>query len=162
LPVRGAVAAALGVRDLPAVEAAGALAGALARRQLLLVLDNCEHVIEAAAERAGPPEIHGGWHAHRYLCVIRELAARGLVALADKGYIGAGEHTCTLSTGDGTSPHPRNRRTALTPSYDPPASAPTPTSRTGTSCASSAAGPDPLDSIETWRTAPARAGGSPG
>ena len=45
-----AVAAALGVRDLPAVAAADALAHALARRQLLLVLDNCEHVIGAAAE----------------------------------------------------------------------------------------------------------------
>jgi predicted ATPase len=44
------VAAALGVRDLPGVPAAEALARALARRQLLLVLDNCEHVIGAAAE----------------------------------------------------------------------------------------------------------------
>jgi hypothetical protein len=41
-----------------------------------------------------------GRQAHRYLCIIRELAACGLVALADKGYIGAGEHTCTLSTGE--------------------------------------------------------------
>src|SRR5580658_327185 len=47
------VAAALGVRDLPAVAAADALAHALARRQLLLVLDNCEHVIGAAAELCG-------------------------------------------------------------------------------------------------------------
>jgi len=44
------VAAALGVRDLPGVPAAEAVARALARRQLLLVLDNCEHVIGAAAE----------------------------------------------------------------------------------------------------------------
>jgi predicted ATPase/DNA-binding CsgD family transcriptional regulator len=55
--VAAAVAAALGIRDLPAVAAsdalAGALAGALARRQLLLVLDNCEHVIGAAAELCG-------------------------------------------------------------------------------------------------------------
>ena len=43
------MAAALGIRDLPAVAAADALANALARRQLLLVLDNCEHVIGAAA-----------------------------------------------------------------------------------------------------------------
>jgi predicted ATPase/DNA-binding CsgD family transcriptional regulator len=48
--VAAAVATALGVRDLPAVAAADALARALARRQLLLVLDNCEHVIGAAAE----------------------------------------------------------------------------------------------------------------
>jgi predicted ATPase len=47
------VAAALGVRDLPAVAAADSLARTLARRQLLLVLDNCEHVIGAAAELCG-------------------------------------------------------------------------------------------------------------
>ncbi len=44
------VAAALGVRDQPGVAAAEAVARVLARRQLLLVLDNCEHVIGAAAE----------------------------------------------------------------------------------------------------------------
>ena len=51
--VVAAVAAALGIRELPSVGAADALAGALARRQLLLVLDNCEHVIDAAAELCG-------------------------------------------------------------------------------------------------------------
>jgi predicted ATPase/DNA-binding CsgD family transcriptional regulator len=44
-----AVAAALGVRELPGEGAAGALARTLARQQLLLVLDNCEHLIGAAA-----------------------------------------------------------------------------------------------------------------
>ena len=51
--VAATVAAVLGLRDLPSVAAADALARALARRQLLLVLDNCEHVIGAAAELCG-------------------------------------------------------------------------------------------------------------
>src|SRR3984957_5850285 len=51
--VAATVAAALGIRDLPSVAAADALAHALARRQLLLGLDNCEHVIGAAAELCG-------------------------------------------------------------------------------------------------------------
>jgi predicted ATPase/DNA-binding CsgD family transcriptional regulator len=51
--VPAVVATALGIRDLPSVAAADALAHALARRQLLLVLDNCEHVIGAAAELCG-------------------------------------------------------------------------------------------------------------
>ena len=51
--VAAAVAAALGLRELPSVAAADALAHALARRQLLLVLDNCEHMIGAAAELCG-------------------------------------------------------------------------------------------------------------
>jgi non-specific serine/threonine protein kinase len=48
--VAAVVAAALGVPEQPGVPLAGVLARALARRQLLLVLDNCEHVIGAAAE----------------------------------------------------------------------------------------------------------------
>ena len=51
--VAAVVAAAMGVRDLPAAAAADALAQVLAQRQLLLVLDNCEHVIGAAAELCG-------------------------------------------------------------------------------------------------------------
>ena len=51
--VAPAVAAALGLRDLPSEAAADALAHALAQRQLLLVLDNCEHLIGAAAELCG-------------------------------------------------------------------------------------------------------------
>jgi predicted ATPase/DNA-binding CsgD family transcriptional regulator len=47
--VAAVVAAALGIREQPGVPAAGALAPVLAGQQLLLVLDNCEHVIEAAA-----------------------------------------------------------------------------------------------------------------
>jgi non-specific serine/threonine protein kinase len=51
--VATAVGAALGIRDLPVVAAADALADALAARQLLLVLDNCEQVIGAVAELCG-------------------------------------------------------------------------------------------------------------
>jgi hypothetical protein len=51
--VAAAVAAAMGIRDLPLVAAVDAVADALARRQLLLVLDNCEHVVGAAAELCG-------------------------------------------------------------------------------------------------------------
>ena len=48
--VAAVVAAALGIREQPGVPAAEALARVLAGQQLLLVLDNCEHVIGAAAE----------------------------------------------------------------------------------------------------------------
>jgi predicted ATPase/DNA-binding CsgD family transcriptional regulator len=48
--VAGTVAVALGVREQPGIPAAEAVAGVLARQQLLLVLDNCEHVIGAAAD----------------------------------------------------------------------------------------------------------------
>jgi predicted ATPase len=44
-----AVAVALGVREQAGVPTAEAVARVLARRQLLVVLDNCEHVIGAAA-----------------------------------------------------------------------------------------------------------------
>ena len=47
--VAAVVAAALGVREQPGLSAGEALARALARQQVLLVLDNCEHVIGAAA-----------------------------------------------------------------------------------------------------------------
>jgi predicted ATPase/DNA-binding SARP family transcriptional activator len=48
--VAGAVAAALGLPDAPGRPAVDAVAGALGDDPLLLVLDNCEHVIDAAAE----------------------------------------------------------------------------------------------------------------
>ena len=47
--VAAVVAMALGVREQPGVPAARTLARVLARQQLLLVLDNCEHLIGAAA-----------------------------------------------------------------------------------------------------------------
>jgi non-specific serine/threonine protein kinase len=48
--VAGVVAAALGVREQAGVPAAEALVRVLGRQQLLLVLDNCEHLISGAAE----------------------------------------------------------------------------------------------------------------
>ena len=48
--VPAVAAAALGVREQPGVSPAVAVERVLARRQLLVVLDNCEHVIGAAAE----------------------------------------------------------------------------------------------------------------
>ncbi|MFI7126186.1 BTAD domain-containing putative transcriptional regulator [Nonomuraea sp. NPDC050153] len=48
--VAAAVAAVLGVRDDDAVPLASRLAGALAGKRVLLVLDNCEHLVEQAAE----------------------------------------------------------------------------------------------------------------
>ena len=48
--VAAVVAVALGVREQPGVGAVEAVVRVMARRQLLVVLDNCEHVIGAAAE----------------------------------------------------------------------------------------------------------------
>ena len=48
--VPATVAAVLGVPQPPGSSPLEALAGVLSRRQLLLVLDNCEHVLAAAAE----------------------------------------------------------------------------------------------------------------
>ena len=49
------VAAAMGIREQRGEPAAEALAEVLTRQQLMLVLDNCEHVIDAAAELCGRP-----------------------------------------------------------------------------------------------------------
>src|SRR6202034_3096056 len=51
--VTAAVAAALRIREVPSAAPADALARALAPRPLLLVLNNCEQVIGAAAELCG-------------------------------------------------------------------------------------------------------------
>jgi predicted ATPase len=51
--VPAAVAAALGVPDRPGIPVTDTLTAALARRQLLIVLDNCEQVIAAVAELCG-------------------------------------------------------------------------------------------------------------
>jgi predicted ATPase/DNA-binding CsgD family transcriptional regulator len=51
--VPAAVANVLGISQSPGSSLTQTLAGALSRRQLLLVLDNCEHVLDAAAELCG-------------------------------------------------------------------------------------------------------------
>jgi predicted ATPase len=48
--VAAVVAVALGVREQPGMPTAEAVVRVLARRQLLVVLDNCEHVIGATAQ----------------------------------------------------------------------------------------------------------------
>jgi non-specific serine/threonine protein kinase len=50
--VPGAIAAALGVRAAPRGAPDGVLAGALRERRTLLVLDNCEHLLDAVATLA--------------------------------------------------------------------------------------------------------------
>jgi predicted ATPase len=51
--VPAAIAVAVGLHQPPGMSIAEALIGVLARRQLLLVLDNCEHVATAVAELCG-------------------------------------------------------------------------------------------------------------
>ena len=72
--------------------------------------------------------------------IVRELAASGLITLADKGYHGAAI-TSSPRTGERTNRSPRNKPTAPTPGSAHPANAPTPSSRPGVSCANSAAAP---------------------
>jgi len=72
--------------------------------------------------------------------IVRELAAAGLVVLADKGYHGAGTTSAPPAKGRAS----RNRRrqpTVPTPSCAARASAPTPSSKPGASCENSAAAP---------------------
>jgi hypothetical protein len=64
--------------------------------------------------------------------IVRALAAAGLIVLADKGHIGAGEPT-TIPTGAATSPSPRRRPTAPTPASADPVNARTPNSSHGRS-----------------------------
>jgi hypothetical protein len=53
LRVPSAMAAALGLRERPGVPLADSLTGALAGWQVLLVLDNCEHVIADPDDQPG-------------------------------------------------------------------------------------------------------------
>jgi predicted ATPase len=51
--VPAAVAGVLGAQQVPGMSVTQSLAGVLGRQQLLLVLDNCEHVLAAVAELCG-------------------------------------------------------------------------------------------------------------
>src|SRR5271154_4467920 len=51
--VPSAVASRLGVPDTPGQDPAGAIAAHIADREILVVLDNCEHLPQAAAALAG-------------------------------------------------------------------------------------------------------------
>jgi len=53
--VPAVVAVALGVQDLPGLSATETLVRVLGRRQMLLLLDNCEHVIGGGGERMRCP-----------------------------------------------------------------------------------------------------------
>ena len=57
--VPAVVAVALGVREQPGMPAADTVARVLARRQLLLVLDNCEQVIAEAEPLRLPRQRRG-------------------------------------------------------------------------------------------------------
>ena len=58
--VAGAVLSALGAREQPGRSAAGQLAATVAGAPTLLVLDNCEHVIEAAAALVAEALVEAG------------------------------------------------------------------------------------------------------
>jgi hypothetical protein len=77
-------------------------------------------------------------NAARIWGIIRELAASGLVMLADKGYHGAGEHIHTPYKGRNKLPSQKAANRAHAPCALP-VSGPTPSSRPGTYCANSAA-----------------------
>src|ERR1022692_4511457 len=71
--------------------------------------------------------------------IIRQLAAAGLITLADKGYIGAGQHVLTPYRAGANRPR-RKQPAPPAPGCALPASARTPSSRPGTSCPSFATG----------------------
>jgi len=73
--VPAVVAAVLGVPEQPGVPVTDLLAGVLARQQLLLVLDNCEHVTRAAADMC--VELLGAADDVRIMVTSRELLGVG-------------------------------------------------------------------------------------
>lgn len=75
--------------------------------------------------------------AARIYGILRELAADGLITLADKGYPGVGEIVLSPYWGKGKPPSPEQANRG--PREARSASAPTPSSKPGASCADSAA-----------------------
>ena len=98
--VPAVVAAALGVREQPGVRAEEALPRVMARQQLMLVLDNCEHVIGAAAELCAG--LLAACDDVRVLATSREP-----LAVAGKGGTGWGRCPCLTWM---TRPTPAARR----------------------------------------------------
>jgi predicted ATPase len=94
--VAAVVAAALGVREQPGVPAAEAVARVLARQQLLLVVDNCEHVAGAAAQLcaglvAACDDVRVLATSREPLAVAGEVRCRlGPLALPGPGEVGDG------------------------------------------------------------------------
>lgn len=94
--VAALVGTALGIRDLPSLATGDALAEALVGRQLLLVLDNCEHVIGAAAELCGrlmldADDVRVLATSREPLRIAGEVRYRlGSLALPDNGDLAAG------------------------------------------------------------------------
>jgi DNA-binding NarL/FixJ family response regulator len=81
--VQAAVSVALGVGQAPGAPLADSLAAALGRQQLLLVLDNCEHLIEAVAEAASAREADAAALQAECLSAVADLELRtGRVAEA--------------------------------------------------------------------------------
>ena len=68
------------MREQPGLPVGGTLARVLARQQLLVVLDNCEHVLAAAAELCA--ELSGACDDLRVLATSRE----GLRVAAEARY----------------------------------------------------------------------------
>jgi predicted ATPase len=79
--VAAVVAVALGVREQPGMPAADVVMRVLARRQVLVVLDNCEHVIGAAAQLCagllGPVMMCGSWRPAGSRCGSRARRRTG-------------------------------------------------------------------------------------
>jgi predicted ATPase len=97
--VQAAVATALGVQQPPGMSVLDSLIAVLARRQLLLVMDNCEHVLGASAEFCGA--LLGAADDVRILATSREpvgLAGEARYRLPPLTLPGAGDQAENLAS----------------------------------------------------------------